>query len=297
MTYIPPGRRLWILLVGYGVIGLFLLAFWMVQRVRQLPGEFSFSEGITFAIILVAPVLVALLWGNVHALKFGEIEVSLNDVTAKLDFELASKIQTMQGSLTQELVNAMSEAIVRPELKLVEVNLRTGDYWWSTRLFLLAALAQEYTQIARLVFVEQNDRRRYVGMASPSVVREALAKQFSYLDQAFIEIRLTAGSGVQAVQAFGWQWPDFLFLDKSQQPKQGEEKQEKRAMKPVSAETLRRWISLETHGVQWNSSRGDRPLFNKILHRDEPYVPLLRGTRLELIVNRQDLVHQLAQSG
>jgi hypothetical protein len=203
----------------------------------------------------------------------------------------------MQGSLTQELVNAVSQAIVRPELKLVEVNLRTGEYWWSTRLFLLAALAEQYTEVARLVFVEENDRRLYVGMASPAVVRQSLAKQFSYLDKAFIEIKLGAGNGAQAVQSFGWQWPDFLFLDKTQPPKQGEDKQEKKAKQLVSGENLRRWTPLETQSVQWNGGRGDRALFNRILHRDEPYVPLLRRARLELIVTRQDLVHRLAQSG
>lgn len=297
MPYISVGRRLLVGLVGYAVVVLFLVAFWILRRFLPLPLDLSVSEQITLSVIMVAPVLAAVLWGNIHGLKFGEIEVSLNDVATKLDFELASKIQIMQGSMTMELVNAISEAIMRPELKLVEVDLRAGDYWWSTRLFLLAALAEQYTQIARLVFVERENHRLYVGMASPSVIRRSLAKEFPYLGEAFKQIGKAVGGGTQAVQNYGWQWPAYLFLDSTKPPQPNEETQEQQAKQLVSVDRLKEWVPLETIGIRWNGGRGDRPLYNRILKCDEPYVPLLRGKRLELIVNRQDLVHRLAQSG
>ena len=36
-------------------------------------------------------------------------------------------------------------------------------------MFLVAALAEDYSQIRRLVFVELGDERIFVGVASPSV--------------------------------------------------------------------------------------------------------------------------------
>lgn len=50
-------------------------------------------------------------------------------------------------------------------------------YWWSTRLFLLAALADDYSNIKQLVFVENDDERSYVGMATPAAVRKAWGRR------------------------------------------------------------------------------------------------------------------------
>src|SRR3989442_1100816 len=172
MRIVSLKQRCMVGAVGYGIVGLFGLVFLWLHRVRQFPAQFSVTEGIALSAIAVAPVVIAALWGNIKGLKFAEIEVTLGEVKAEIDFQLATDIQTMKGSETGELVHKISDAIVRNDLKLVEVNLRGEKYWWSTRLYLLAALAEEYTHIERLVFVEQNAARLYVGMASPGAVRQ-----------------------------------------------------------------------------------------------------------------------------
>jgi len=102
-----------------------------------------------------------------------------------LHVELASEIQNLEGSATQPLLEAMSAALRKKDFRLVLVNLRSGPYWWSTRLYLLAALAEEYTNIERLVFVEQDAARLFVGIAPPAAVRKALAKKFPDLERVF----------------------------------------------------------------------------------------------------------------
>jgi hypothetical protein len=52
------------------------------------------------------------------------------------------------------------------------VNLGKGESWWSTRLYLLASLAVDFTQIRRIVFVDADER--FIGMASPLSVKRAL---------------------------------------------------------------------------------------------------------------------------
>jgi hypothetical protein len=83
----------------------------------------------------------------------------------------------------------------------VEVNLRTTPYWWSTRLYLLAALAQEYTEIERLVFVEQDAARVFVGIAAPAAVRRALARRFPDYETVFRAIQQSASAA---------RWPDLV---------------------------------------------------------------------------------------
>jgi hypothetical protein len=310
MRTVPFKQKLLIAVVGYGIVGLFCFVFLMLHKVHQRFAEFSITEEITLSTIAVSPLLLAALWGNIKGLKFADIEIALSEVRAEVDFQLASDIQTMQGSGTPELVAKVSDAVKRNNLKLVEVNLRVEKYWWSTRLYLLAALADEYTNIERLIFVAQNADRFYIGMASPSVVRKALAKRFPYLELAFEKIqKQQPGQDASAViQQFGWQWPilPFLTLEKesggtkdavagSDQANSGSE--EYKAKKLVGAAELKEWIpNLETQSRDWDGARGNFLLYEKILNCSGPYVPLLHGKRLELVVSREELMYRLACS-
>ena len=56
---------------------------------------------------------------------------------------------------------------------LMKIDLRDGTYWWSTRLYALATLADEYTAVDWILFVEHGDD--YVGMMRPGELRRALA--------------------------------------------------------------------------------------------------------------------------
>jgi Domain of unknown function (DUF4062) len=64
--------------------------------------------------------------------------------------------------------------------RLVRVDLSTSGGWWSTRLLLLTALLQDYTQVAKLVFANNgafigtcglSETRRAVGQAFPLIAR------------------------------------------------------------------------------------------------------------------------------
>jgi len=152
--------RVAVVMYGYFVV---IAVFAIFLAFQELPQELygihleklNVAERfVVVSVIVVAPVILGLLWDRLKSLKIGEIELILDQASSTLNIELASAIQNSQSSETPDLVNLIASAIAQADLKLVEVNLRCRDYWWTTRLFLLAALTQEYTNVERLVFVK-----------------------------------------------------------------------------------------------------------------------------------------------
>src|SRR5260370_27710791 len=74
------------------------------------------------------------------------------------------------------------------EMHLLTIDLRQNDYWWSTRLFSLATLAQEFTAVDWLLFVEQG--AAHIGMARPIDVRRALAAAQPELEEDYRRLNL-----------------------------------------------------------------------------------------------------------
>lgn len=81
-----------------------------------------------------------------------------------------------------------------------EINVGSGNAWWSTRLQLVAALATDFTKIRQLVFTA-NDmpisyvggtgpaRVHFVGMYAPADVRQSLAATFPDVEIAYLRAR------------------------------------------------------------------------------------------------------------
>jgi hypothetical protein len=72
------------------------------------------------------------------------------------------------------------------------IDLGPGEPWWSTRLFLLAVLAETLTGVRQFVFAHADGS--FAGMASPIAVRERLSAAFPELAGVDAEIRLGAVS-------------------------------------------------------------------------------------------------------
>jgi hypothetical protein len=122
---------------------------------------------LTIAAVVAAPLLIALVYDRLTGLKTPWFEISLTVATVELESNLAVAVQRVDSSATPHLVECIARAIEDQHLHVVEINLRQEPYWWSTRLYLLAALAADYTSIRRLVLVAGGAERRYVGMGPP----------------------------------------------------------------------------------------------------------------------------------
>jgi hypothetical protein len=75
---------------------------------------------------------------------------------------------------------------------LIEMGL--GDQWWSTRLYLLAALTQTLTGVRQFVFAHEG---RFMGMASPAAVRDGLCAAFHELAEFDTALRGDASRDVE----------------------------------------------------------------------------------------------------
>jgi len=283
--------------VGYSVLAIFGAIYEGLRKWSTL----TTTQALISSGILLAPLLLALLWEHLKGVKIGQVEITLTEVAPTLHVELASQIQALEASVPQALTNAMRAAIGNKEFRLVEINLRTTPYWWSTRLYLLAALAQEYTNIERLVFVDQDAARWFVGIAGPAAVRRALAKVFPEYETVFRDVQQ---------HAIATRWPDLV--DEMQAvvnewttsarftlPAGGAVKVSERDVKQLTASPqLLEWLggALETESRQWSGKPPTNSLYGKILSCTNPYVPLLNGLRLETVVNRAELASKLAAS-
>lgn len=56
------------------------------------------------------------------------------------------------GSITESLTEITKDVVRESDQRTIKIDLKTG--WWSTRLFLLAHIAQELTQIRRILITE-----------------------------------------------------------------------------------------------------------------------------------------------
>jgi hypothetical protein len=298
MPRISALQRGLIALAGYGVLAIFASIYGVLRRESS---TLTTTQALVISGVAVAPLVLALLWEHLKGVKVGQVEITLTEVSPKLHVELATQIQALEASVTVVLTNAMAAAIGNKEFRLVEINLRTTPYWWSTRLYLLAALAQEYTNIERLVFVELDAARVFVGIAAPAAARRALAKMFPDYETVFREIRQSVIAArwpdlVSEMQAVVNQWStSFVFTA----PAGGAAKVSEKDVRQLTASPqLLEWFggALETESRQWSGKLPTNSLYGKILSCANPYVPLLNGVRLEMVVNRAELASKLAAS-
>jgi hypothetical protein len=297
VLHLNAGQRFRVAAGGYTVSLIFGLAFFAF---RYLAPALSSMEDLFLAIASALPLVLALLWERLSKVKLGEVEISLVEVTPKIDFELANAIQDSRGSGTPQLIQLIKTAIQKDDLELVEVNLRSSPYWWSTRLYLLAALADEYTGVERLIFVGQQAARVYLGMASPRAVRVALAGQFPSLETVFRTIFSAAGQGstdsVIQVESIGYQWEGAQFRTSGPEPSKLVQEAEFREL--VSPANLFEWLagSLETESREWDGSPSNESLYGRILSCRGSFVPLVHNGHLEKVVNRHSLSQKIALS-
>jgi hypothetical protein len=192
------------------------------------------------------------------------------------------------GSAPDEMIE-QGKRLIDPSVELVEVNLGDGSDWWSTRLFLMAALAEDWSGVRAFAFVSGGCDRRFVGTATPVSVRRALAKQVSELEKIYFDVMQSQRSAEPAtaiengvrdwVQGFPQNESDFASRVSPQKLDD--------ALKAIGR-------PLESYSVDWPGYAS--PLLVRALVREAhgQYVALLRRGRLDCIVNRHKLAMDIA---
>lgn len=295
--------RFKIALVAYCVLAVAAIVFLALSRSTA---SLTFAQKLTLSAVSATPIALSVLWEHIKGFKVGGVEFALKEVVAEVSYEIAAAFQELQGSATPELVTAITKAMQQADVKVVAVNLRSSPYWWSTRLYFLSALAEEFTRIERIVFLEKDALRSYIGMASPAAIRKALAANFPDYERVFRDVMRNTTTyppdPAQQVQNIGFQWPAQTFRVALEAgvagPAAEQSLLEKDVRKLISPELLLKWLGncLETESRSWDGSPASRALYAKILTCNAQYVPLLNGRRLEQVVNRIELALKIASA-
>jgi len=210
---------------------------------------------------------------------------SLNQIPVK-DSGLAMIILGIQEAI-QETIRKSGSA--------VQVNLGSGASWWSTRLYLVAALLEDYTTIQQIVFLcyapvdppSTYYETRYLGMCSPAEVRRALASHFRDVDRAYRE------SVPDRVFDAAIEVPSIVsaFVTRVGSLAPGGEPEVKQWVAP---HVIQQWRGFQSERIELANRRMDGALLDEIISKHAPYVALVRNGKLEELIDRAKLATNLA---
>jgi hypothetical protein len=242
-------------LTWYAIVVIFGAAYGITRLARP---QASLSTAMIVGALAAGPLALAFVWERLTGLRLFGVQVTLSQVTVPVDQTLATVLSEQQYFSGEDAIFRLVDRVIEnPEIELLEINLRSpaSPYWRSTRLYLQAALIEDRTKIQRLVFVEGDAQRRYVGMASPGQVKRALAQPPGLnLELAYRQIehnvRQAPGpDGHSEVRRIVESWSAHTF------DKDGKPLNEAEAKTRVPAELLTQWVNLEREAVEW-----DQPL-------------------------------------
>lgn len=192
------------------------------------------------------------------------------------------------GPIRDTTLMSLQTSLVRaPELRVLTVDLRDGNYWWSTRLFFLAAVAGELAGTRLLIFTENGER--YLGAATTATVRDRLANTGAPLRQFLDQCRQQAVTALDLARALDHR-ANLWNITVPQAIEDAE-----RSF--VTARDLRRWLGddlLENSVVQ-DGDVVSNELLRSIVNWPHPYVPITEGGNLRKVVARASVADNLAR--
>jgi hypothetical protein len=194
----------------------------------------------------------------------------------------------MSGPIKDSTLDSLRSSLVHaPELRVLTVDLRDGKYWWSTRLFFLAAVARELAGTRLLIFTENGDR--YVGASTTATVRDRLASVSTPLRQFLDQCRQQAVAGLDLARAVT-QRAD-LWNTTFPEPTEHTERSF------VTARDLRRWLGddLLESSVAQDGDVVSNELLRSIIGWPHPYVPITEAGTLRKVVARDSVADNLAR--
>lgn len=175
------------------------------------------EHAVIAGVVAAAPVIVAVIGERVTGIKAFGVELNLAEMAAPLAGDYTAVAANLTDALGQgqtfvgtSVVGTSSSApglsgpmqeLVRTRSKLLRLDLRNDDYWWSTRLFLVAALAQDFTAVDAMVFARKGGDKIFVGIASPRDVRKRLARRFQLDNYESAYRRARRGTASDTVDA------------------------------------------------------------------------------------------------
>ncbi len=173
---------------------------------------------------------------------------------------------------------------------LIKVDLGNGRNWWSTRLFFLASLSADLTDVRQLVFIDS--KKRLFGIATPESVRDCLVHRHGVLRQFEVDIGKASQQALnKEVDRRGNIWYGTM------QAAGGENN----VKVWVRKQDLRRWIGdgLLEGRVKWPEDEASQVQvarqLDKILSWPQTLVPIEKNSVFFSLVDRVALSEEIAR--
>lgn len=204
---------------------------------------------------------------------------------------LAQQLEAVDVILEAQALGSSHMLEIKKKLNVLSevpfIELRLGPTpWWNTRLFLVAALAQEFERPRGFAFV--NEEGQFLVMASPSEIRHRLALRWPALEEAYSLFREEFPT-LETIDVGLWRYPEFVT--------QAFKADELEARYVLSARDVEYELGIIRNAeVVDASNKGQRFLQREILGRQTPYVARVRDGRLEGVVERKLLAQRVAEA-
>lgn len=192
------------------------------------------------------------------------------------------------GPISDSTLASLQHSLVRTqELHVLTVDLKDGNYWWSTRLFFLAAVAGEIAGTRLMVFTENGER--YLGVATAATVRDRLASMSMPLRDFLDACRQQTVTAVDLARALDQR--ANLWNTVVPQPIEDAERSF------ATARDLRRWLGddLIENSVVQDGDAVSTELLRSIVDWPHPYVPITEDGGLRKVVARASVANNLAR--
>ena len=246
------------------------------------------STALVAGLLLAAPVVAGLIGDRITGFKAFSFEVSLAEVTVSIEGDFSGAAMTvaeMGPSALPDLSGTLRE-VIKGRSRVLRLNLRDDDYWWSTRVFLVAALAQDYTEVEALAFVRGGEQRILVGVATPPAVRASLASRFPSYELAYRKARYEVAAQMhrpeeEVNEILSWRWAGAFQPDAETVVKV-----------IVASKDLKDWLGtdLDDDAIPYGPLNPLRRY--RIVTRHRRYTALTEDSRLIAIVDRNELTRR-----
>lgn len=192
LAALARNRRVRVMTAGYLTIAVFGL----VAIVARWGFGVSGTGALVAGVVAAAPIVIALVGDRITGIKAFSVEISLAQITVREQVDLTHAVMAIAEtgpSGSPELLATLRDA-VRSQALLLRLNLHDDDYWWSTRVYLVAALATDYTKVEQLVFVRGQEERLWIGMIDPPSARDLLSQVFPAYERYYRDVRDVAAA-------------------------------------------------------------------------------------------------------
>jgi hypothetical protein len=198
------------------------------------------------------------------------------------------------------------------ERQALLVDIGRGRTWWMSRLYFLASLAADLSEIEAVVFVDE--AKEFVGMADTGVIKERLARQHDRIgayERALRKETTTGGSGPGTAGNLEQEIGSRVTIWNTTWTRSGKAPNgEADSPAHVTRRALRRWLGpyMITEAIHWHASENSAVQMQRLIDWPMRFVPVVGpvvGTngadvggqegRFERLVDKRALTEQIAR--